>query len=83
MNDNLDLDNENPSRLICCLDIDTDEFVVLKILVRKGIHEFHRLDRLWQIENGIEQTDQADLISRFAKDLAKRKINPGSNPNFR
>jgi hypothetical protein len=55
---------------------------LLEFLVGKGIHEFDRIDWVGQIQDGVEQTDQANLVAGFAEYFAKRKINPGSNPNF-
>ena len=35
-----------------------------------------------QLQHGIEQANETNLVSRFAEYLAKRKINPSSNFNL-
>jgi hypothetical protein len=55
---------------------------LLEFLVGKGIREFDRIDWVGQIQNGVEQTDQANLVAGFAEYFAKCKIDPSSNPNL-
>jgi hypothetical protein len=76
MNHNLDFDYEDTPRPIGRLDIDANEFVLLEFLVGKGIHEFDGIDWVGQIQNGVKQTDQANLVAVFAENLAKCKIDP-------
>jgi len=34
---------------------------------------------MWQLQHGIEQANETNIISWFAEDLAERKINPSAN----
>ena len=44
--------------------------------------EIGRFDRMRQIQNKIEQADQADFIARLPEDFAKRKIYPRADAYF-
>lgn len=80
-NDNLHFDNEHASISIRRLDINTNELGFLEFFERERIEELDGRNRLAQIEHRVEKADQANFVSWFAKDLLKRKIDPGSDPN--
>jgi len=82
VHDYLDFDHKNPPTIVRRLHVDTDKLIRLKILVPERIEVLDRDDWARQLQNGIEQADQANLIARFAEDLAKREINPSSNSNL-
>jgi len=59
-----------------------NQLVGLKVLDSERIEVLDGNNRMGKPQYSVEQADQANLISRFAEDLAKRKINPRSNPNL-
>lgn len=82
MNHDLDFHDKDPTHLIGRLHVDANQSVVLKVFQRKWILELDALDRMRQIQNRIEQADQADFIARLPEDFAKRKIYPRANTYF-
>jgi hypothetical protein len=82
LNDNLNFNNKNTTKLIGRLDVHADQFVGLEVLDSERIEVLDGNNRMGKPQYSVEQADQADLISRFAEDLAKRKINSSPNPNL-
>ena len=79
---NLDFDDKDPTKIVGRLYVHADELIRLEVLISERIEILDRHNRMRQLQHSIEQANKTNLVSRFAENLAKRKINPGANTNL-
>ncbi len=73
-NRNLHLDVQPPARRIASPDVQHDKLVVREFLVAERIENLDVDDRIGELENGVEQTDQNGDVLWTAKNLLEHEI---------